>query len=268
MRALLVALLIAAAAIPAAADHVAFFYALESDWQAFRAGARDAGAPVQVGSRSVQRVQLAGHTVYGVKMGAGTLQTALSAQALLSRFRCDRAVSLGPAGALSDEPVVGSWHRVIAVLPWDRAPGPTDDSREAAYHPDWGAVPLSDDPLLSATSGVTLASGESFIATASARDALRARTGADAVDMNSSGLAVVCADHRVPLLVWKVISDHADEQAAADFQSFIARYRGEGGTALAAWLQALPPNPHDPATYPAIRNLMREDAATPPATGK
>ncbi|MBU1692578.1 MAG: hypothetical protein KKC51_01305 [Verrucomicrobia bacterium] len=97
------------------------------------------------------------------------------------------------------------------------------------------------------------------MASPSEHDRLRATTGADAVDMNSFGLALVCADHGVPLFAWKIISDHADENASETFRAFVADYQGEGGKALAEIIVALPENPHDPTSYPAIQKLLREE---------
>ena len=74
------------------------------------------------------------------------------------------------------------------------------------------------------------------------------------------GLALVCADHGVPLFSWKIVSDRADENASEAFLDFIASYAGEGGKALAEIIQALPANPNDPASYPAIEKLLRETA--------
>ena len=64
--------------------------------------------------------------------------------------------------------------------------------------------------------------------------------------MNSYGLALVCADHGVPLFSWKIISDRADEEAAETLKAFTANYSGEGGKALAEVLQSLPPQPQRP----------------------
>ena len=106
-----------------------------------------------------------------------------------------------------------------------------------------------------------MASGEQFISTTGDRDRLQATTQADAVDMNSFGLALVCADHGVPLFSWKIISDHADENASETFRGFITSYLGEGGKALAEIIQSLPANPNDPASYPAIEKALRETGA-------
>ena len=98
------------------------------------------------------------------------------------------------------------------------------------------------------------------------QDRLQALTQADAVDMNSYGLALVCADHGVPLFSWKIISDRADEEAAEAFKAFTANYSGEGGKALAEVLQSLPPNPNDPSSYPAIEKILRESSPGGPTT--
>lgn len=233
-------------------DTIGFFYALDADLQALKTQAREMGQSTRVGSRSIQRLQLGPHTIYAVKMGSGTVETASSAQALLSRFRCDWAFSIGPAGALSDEMEAHQWHRVGSVTAWQTA------NPDKTWRTDWSRFPVEVlPPPLQTTSTIAIASGEQFIATTGERDRLQAMTQADAVDMNSFGLALVCADHGVPLFAWKIISDHADEFALATFRSFIATYSGEGGAALAGIVQALPANPNDPASYPAIERLLR-----------
>ena len=103
-----------------------------------------------------------------------------------------------------------------------------------------------------------MAAGEQFVSSMGNQDRLQALTQADAVDMNSYGLALVCADHGVPLFSWKIISDRADENAAETFKGFVASYAGEGGKALAEIVSALPANPNDPRSYPAIEAALKE----------
>lgn len=238
--------------VPALGDAIGFFYALDADRQGLKSMAREMGQSSKVGSRSIQRLQLGTHSIYAIQMGAGAVETAASAQALLSRFRCDWAFSLGPAGALSETAETGRWYRVDRVMAWQG--GKTDQT----WSTDWAQFPVALPPeSLQATPLISLASGELFISTASERDRVRAITQADAVDMNGFGLALVCADHGVPLFSWKIISDRADENAAGDFRAFVAGYSGAGGRALAEIIQALPANPNDPATYPAIHRLLR-----------
>ena len=240
-------------AIVAQGDTVGFFYALDADLQGLKTLAREMGQSAKVGTRSIQRMQLGAHTIYAVKMGSGAVETATSVQALLSRSRCDWAFSLGPAGALTDTVNTGCWYRVSRVLAWQR--GNTD----LAWNTEWSRFPITNLPApLQTTSTVYVASGEQFIDTTGERDRLQAITQADVVDMNSFGLALVCADHGVPLFSWKIISDRADENASEIFRAFVSTYSGEGGKALAEIIQALPANPNDPTSYPAIKKLLRE----------
>ena len=243
----------------ARADTIAFFYALDADLKGLKTSAQYLGQAT-VGSRSIQRLQLGPHTIHAIKMGSGAVETAASAQALLGRTRCDWAFSLGPAGALSDAVSTGTWHRVEQVKAWQRGGG------GGAWNTDWSRFPVAQlPPPLDTVSAIALASGEQFISTTGDRDRVQALTQADAVDMNSFGLALVCADHGVPLFSWKIFSDQADEHASETFRSFVSTYAGEGGKALADIIQALPANPNDPASYPAIRQLLRE--SPPPEAG-
>ncbi|MBU1909744.1 MAG: hypothetical protein KJ726_06840, partial [Verrucomicrobia bacterium] len=191
------------------------------------------------------------------------VETAASAQALLSRFRCDWAFSLGPAGALSENLETGRWYRVDRVIAWQRGTATSTGmsmSESSTWKTDWGHFPaVTLPPLFRSNSTIAVASGELFVASTSERDRLRATTDADAVDMNSFGLALVCADHGVPLFAWKIISDCADESASEVFRAFVSTYKGEGGKALAEIIVALPAHPHDPASYPAIEKLLREE---------
>lgn len=202
-------------------------------------------------SRTIQRLRLGPHTVYLAKMGSGCLETALSAQALLVRFRCDAAYSIGPAGALTDALIPGTWHEVDRVRAWQKD---SDAGHTLATLTNLAARAN----LLNSTSRLCVASGENFINRAEERARIRETTGADAVDMNLYGLILACEDHRVPLTAWKIISDLANERAAESFQAFRNTYDGAGGAALADLILALPPDPADPLTHPAIERALRE----------
>lgn len=90
------------------------------------------------------------------------------------------------------------------------------------------------------------------------RAKIRALTDAEAVDMNTFGLALVCADQNVPLFVWRIISDRANETAADDFRAFVSSYDGEGGRAMTELLRFLPPNPNAAESYPAINKFIHD----------
>ncbi|MBP7830093.1 MAG: hypothetical protein KA248_09275 [Kiritimatiellae bacterium] len=243
-------------------DTIAFFYALDSDLAALKTEAREIGQPYSAGARRIQRLALGPHSIYALKMGSGCVETAASAQALLSRFRCDWAFSLGPAGGLSEHLETGCWYRVGRVVAWQRGvmeSTGTSLSESSTWETDWSRFPAPiPSPLAPSTSTISVASGELFVASSRERERIRAVAEADAVDMNSFGLALVCADHGVPLFAWKIISDRADDNASLDFRAFVSGYQGEGGKALAEIIAALPAHPHDPASYPAIKKLLHE----------
>ena len=233
------------------AAQLAFFYALEADAAALSARGQIVAPSIKVGSRNIQRLRLGPHTVYLTKMGSGCLETALSAQALLVRFRCDAAYSIGPAGALRDGLVPGTWYAVDRVRAWQKI---SDAGHTLAPCTNLAARAN----LLNTTSRLCVASGENFITSTEERARVHDISRADAVDMNLYGLILACEDHRVPLTAWKIISDLADESASDSFQAFRDAYNGAGGAALADLILALPPDPADPLTHPAIERALRE----------
>ena len=244
----------------ARADTIAFFYALDADLQGLKTAARELGQSASVGTRSIQRLRLGSHTIHAVKMGSGAVETAASAQALLARNRCDWAFSLGPAGALAETVDTGFWYRVGKIVAWQHGSSSSASPEDfPSWTTDWSKLTATNVPSpLATASNLVVASGEQFISTTGDRDRLQALTQADAVDMNGYGLALVCADHGVPLFSWKVVSDRADEEASETFRGFIASYSGEGGKALAEVILSLPANPNDPSSYPAIERALRE----------
>jgi adenosylhomocysteine nucleosidase len=244
------------------ADNIAFFYALDADFQALKQHARDCRHAVSIGARKIQRLLLGPHTIYVIKMGSGCVETAASAQALLARFPCDWAFAVGPAGALSDDVQVGRWYRAGNVIAWQRERQNEGDPVGVpnTFQLDWEKFPIAETSFVWQCEGtVTVASGEAFIASRDERARLNAVFGAEIVDMNSYGLAAVCRDHGVPLFAWKIISDRADDEAMGTFREFLAAYTGEGGHRIADLLEALPPHPDSPLTYPAIRTLLEQE---------
>lgn len=250
-------------AVAARGDSIGFFYALDADLQSLKSEAQEMGQPAKVGTRSIHRLRLGTHEVYAVRMGSGATETAVSAQALLSRFRCDWAFSLGPAGALTAAIETGRWYRVERVLAFQHGTSAAADPPDCpSWSTDWSRFPSDSPPaLLRDLPSVSVASGEQFISTTAEREHLQATTQADTVDMNGFGLALVCADHNVPLFSWKIISDRADEYASETFRVFITGYSGEGGRALADIIRTLPANPNDPSSYPAIERLLRSTSS-------
>ncbi len=247
------------------ADEIAFFYALDADFQALKAEATVARQPVKIGDRSIQVFTLATHKIYTIKMGSGAVETATSAQALLARFRCDRAFSLGPVGALSDELEIGAWYRVASVIPYQRgswASGGFQMGKSALEDKSLTDIPVGGTAptpkLFQNFKPIAVASGEIFISSSNYRQQLREQMHADAVDMNLFGLMSACASHRVPFINWRIVSDKADDGAGEDFRKFTQTYDGAGGKALAELIRNLPPNPNAPGSYPELEKLLKK----------
>ncbi len=242
----------------ARADNVAVLLALEADMKALTAAGTSAGQPAAVGSRKVQRIQIGPHRVYAALMGSGCVETAVTTEALLGRYRCDVALSLGPAGGLVDDAKPGSWWRVTGCVVQGKTGGEGSAEKPlltALLPENWKQA----EPLASARTA-RLSAGETFISTSAQRQSLTT-SGAWLVDMNTHGLAVGCANHQVPLHVWRVVSDKADEDASGTFRSFVTGYDGAGGKALAELIKNLPANPKAAGSYPGIRKLLDEASA-------
>jgi nucleoside phosphorylase len=249
------------AAISLRADTVAFFYALEKDFDTLKAEAQP-GATIKVGSRSVASLTLGAHKVYAVKMGSGAVETAVSAQALLAKVRCDVAFSVGPVGALTDAIAVGSWARVTNVVCYQKGAWTTAgfqiSPNASVVLTNAAGTNLFSPVLFTNAANIKVASGEIFSASENFRAQLRDTTSADAVDMNLFGLTTVCADHRLPLQVWRVVSDRANDSASEDFKKFVATYDGAGGKAIAEIIKALPANPNSPESYPNLKRALEK----------
>lgn len=236
----------------AKADTIAFLYAIESDLVSLREKADDRGHSVMSGTTSIAVLKLNGNTIYAAKMGAGCVKTAVTTQAVLSKFRCDYVITTGPVGALSDKWKIGQWGTVNLITAYQRGTETPDGFQLAAE----ATIPIA--PLLHhvwypdeipASSLMHVASGEVFCASELSRNQLASRTGADVIDMNLFGLMVVCQAYKVPVVAWRIVSDNANESAARDFSDFIKTYDGVGGKWVADWVRKLPPNPSNPENY-------------------
>lgn len=246
--------------LSANADAIAFFYALDKDFETLKVEAQPAGQSVKVGSRSIAVLQIASHRMYAVKMGSGAVETATSAQALLAHIHCDEAFSVGPVGELSDKLKVGTWCQVGEVIGYQKGSW-TKTGFQLSTNAEWkltNVFTTNLPDLFQKRDKIKIASGEIFVASDNYRAQLHETSGADAVDMNLFGLVTVCADHRLPLICWRIVSDHADDNASDDFKKFVANYDGAGGKTVAEIIKNLPANPNSPEAYPNLRKILSE----------
>jgi len=244
------------------ADQIAFFFALDADFQSFKQVAKESAQPVPAGGKSIQRLKIGNHSVYALKMGVGCVETTLSAQALLTKFPCDWVYSVGPVGALNNSLKIGQWTEVRQVTAYQRGSdspagfmlSPASMFDLPRYETAFPKTSLP--PIFAQAQPVHVASGETFSNSGSFREKIASATKAAAIDMNLFGLASVCQANAVPLFAWRIVSDHSDGQASRDYQEFIKNYKGEGGLSIAKLIENLPPNPNHADSYPELRKLM------------
>jgi adenosylhomocysteine nucleosidase len=244
----------------AQADNVAFFYALDADMKALRQGMAKPPHRIRVGSREISCWETGVHRLFAVKMEPGAIQTAISAQAVMGKFRCDYAVSSGPVGEIDGKRRIGEWVLVDRVIPYQRG---SEGQAGFQMSPDAArGIRLATEgwlpPSLKRDAPVAVASGEVFCASSLFRERLAEMAGAAVIDMNLAGLAAVCADHGVPLVAWRVVSDHADEHADEDFRAFATAYEGQGGKWVIEFVRRLPKNENDPSSYGNLDSLLKE----------
>jgi nucleoside phosphorylase len=92
--------------VPAFAE-TAILVALPSEQTALSLQIRVVGKPVELAGHRISIGYHRGEKVYLVKTGAGNLSSAMITQALLTRYKVDRLISIGVAGNLNDQWAVG-----------------------------------------------------------------------------------------------------------------------------------------------------------------
>lgn len=246
----------------AQADCIGVFYAIDGDLKTLVKALNANPRAASNGDRSLQNFTASGHEIIAIKMGSGPVETALSCQTLLSKYRCDVAFSLGPVGTLDDTIPIGSWLLIQQAVAYQKGSwqpmGFSISPKSTLQMPDKGIARVKDilPKLLAEAKSAKAASGEAFIASDSYRQQLRDQTEAQVVDMNFFGLMTTCQANNVPLVSWRIVSDKADDNASEDFRKFVETYDGAGGSMLAEVIRKLPPNPESPDSYPAIKKAL------------
>jgi adenosylhomocysteine nucleosidase len=148
--------------------------------------------------------------------GVGKVCAAVSVATLLATLRPAYVVNLGTAGGLRAG--LDGIHEVGTVVQHD-----FDDDSVAAIvgHHFGGPIVVGD--------GLTLATGDRFIAGGPLRDRLAAH--ADLVDMEGYAVAAACLKAEVPVRLVKLVSDDAGADAGMTWAESVADH----AHTLAAW---------------------------------
>jgi adenosylhomocysteine nucleosidase len=144
--------------------------------------------------------------------GMGKVNAACALAGTLARGpRPAKIVNLGTAGAL--RPGLTGIYSVNTVVQHD-----LDGDLLRALTGTACGEPITVAPR--GSNGLTLATGDAFIASGAARDRLAEQ--AHLVDMEGYALAAAAAQARVPLEIVKYVSDDADESAARSWRENVA----------------------------------------------
>ena len=242
----------------------AILVALPSEQSALGREIKIVGQPIDLPQHRVSIGYRKGEKLYVVRTRAGNLNSAMITQALLTRYKIDRVISIGVAGNLNDEWKVGDLFiasNVVNHQEGKETPGGFEPKKEpeskspnsAEYSTKCAALQsnvldAAQAILTNATAHAVrqgrLVSGDSFIASSAKRKWLRETFQADAVDMVSVGIARVCEADGVPYVIVRALSDNADESASTAFASFVQ-------------------NSKEPVTVPIVLALVERLAAGP-----
>ena len=84
----------------------------------------------------------------------------------------------------------------------------------------------------------SIATGDSFVNSRTARDAIRERTDADLVEMEGAAIAYVATEHRLPWLIVRSVSDAGDDDADLAFDRYLATASENAAAVVTAILPA------------------------------
>ncbi len=167
-----------------------------------------------------------------VHSGIGKVLATLTTTILIEKFGCELVLFSGVAGALNPELEIGQLIIASKLCQHDA------DVSKFGYK--FGEIPgeqiytQADKNLLAkaketakklgqnAFCGV-IASGDQFISTQKKKEFIRNEFEADAIDMESSAVSVVCKKAQIPFLIIRSISDKAQENSDIDFEKFLQK---------------------------------------------
>jgi len=160
----------------------------------------------------------------------GKVFATLTATLLIEKFKCDRLLFSGVAGAISDELSIGDL--IIANGLCQHDLDITAFGHPFGYVPE-GEVCIPTDVNLrniakevATTKGLTLkegviATGDQFVHNATRKEWIGSTFKADALEMEGAAVAVVCSSLNVPFFILRAISDSADMDASFNFDEFL-----------------------------------------------
>lgn len=143
----------------------------------------------------------------------GKVSAAMTLTKVLEKYDITSIVNIGLAGSLSPHLTFGDVVMVEHTVEHDGIIEGDDEAQNRLY--PLFALTTVEHPELKRWILVT---GDQFINSWDVKELLQAK-GGQLVDMEWAALAKVAHHYKTPLVVLKVISDHADESAEKDFEN-------------------------------------------------
>ena len=192
----------------------------------------DAG-DVEANGLMFRRGEIGNEEVVTTVCGMGKVFAAIYAQAMIDEFLPDLVLSFGAAGTLVPELHIGD------VVIMERAVQHDMDLSPLGYKrgeiPELSTVwfeceKRATDVLCECAEKLGIrysrgnaATGDMFVATAEDKMRLRRNFDAHVAEMEGGAIAQVCAVHKVPFEIIRVITDEADGTAPQDFAEFLSK---------------------------------------------
>ncbi|MBR4889200.1 MAG: 5'-methylthioadenosine/adenosylhomocysteine nucleosidase [Clostridia bacterium] len=175
--------------------------------------------------------ELAGVPCVVVQCGAGKVNAAMCAQALILEYHPDKVINIGVAGGIGPNVHIGDLVVATHVVQYDF--DTTAMGEPLAYLPRINQVEIPCDEAMSATvckeapaiySGTVhsgcIATGDKFVADGAFTLELNRLFGAMACEMEGGSIGHVCYLNNVPFTVLRAISDNANDEGSVDFMTF------------------------------------------------
>jgi 5'-methylthioadenosine/S-adenosylhomocysteine nucleosidase len=185
------------------------------------------------GTHRVYSGRIAGTEVVVAKSGVGKVYSAAVAQHLIDRYRPERVIFTGVAGALNEDYRIGDivvardcvqYDLDASDLGFAKGEVPYTGLRELACDPELVRLASSLPTETEKVHVGRILTGDRFITTAG--DAqfayLRDELFGDVVEMEGAAVAMVATLNELPFLIVRTVSDHADKETGKDFETVLS----------------------------------------------
>jgi len=171
-----------------------------------------------------------GHTIIIAYSKIGKVFAALTATVMIEKFKVEKLLFSGVAGAISKDLKIGDLIIAKGLVQHDL--DITAFGHPYGYVPEGEVCVLADEKLLKISKEVAkqkgielkegiIATGDQFVASSERKEWIEDTFKADALEMEGAAVAVVCDALNVPFFILRAISDSADMDAGFDFDEFL-----------------------------------------------